>query len=95
MELVFSRQASKDFDEIYQYGFSRFGEIQADNYAAKLVSCFKNLCTNPEIGRLDARVKPAIRRFEIGSHIVCYDLFKDQIIIVRILRKSVNFLSHI
>lgn len=94
MKLVLSRRASQDFDEIYQYGFSKFGEHQADKYAINLSSCLETISLNPEIGRFDTRVSPAIRRHEHLNHIICYDVIENEIIIVRILHKSMNFLRN-
>ncbi len=93
MKLVFLSRASLDLEEIYQYGFDTFGELQADEYAASLDNCFQTILKDPEIGRLDTRVFPAVRRHEHKNHVICYDILNGEVVIVRLLHKSMNFLT--
>lgn len=95
MKLCLARQAARDIDEIYLFGLIHFGEIQADNYASNLENCFNIIAANPFIGRVDARVKPPIRRLEFQSHVIFYDVSETNVIIVRILHKSMDFLKHL
>lgn len=95
MDFKLSKQASQDVEDIYLYGFINFGEQQADQYSLKMLSCINLLCSNPEIGRLDTRTNPAIRRFDFESHVVFYDIEEDTIFIVRVLHKSVDFVQHL
>ena len=88
--LKFSQQASRDIDEIYLYGLINFGEDQADIYSEKVKNLvLETLCRNPEIGRLDTRVNPAIRRLDFESHVIFYDVTETDIVIVRILHGRV------
>ena len=94
--LKFSQQASRDIDEIYLYGLINFGEDQADIYFEKVKNLvLETLCCNPEIGRLDTRVNPAIRRFDFESHVIFYDVTETEIVIVRILHASMDFVKHL
>ncbi len=93
MQLEISLAAGRDIEEIYLYGFLSFGERQADIYAHKLEDCFHIIMENPNIGRLDIRVNPAIRRMEFESHVIFYDVFDAKISIVRILHKSMDFIK--
>lgn len=95
MNFKLSKQASQDIEDIYLYGFINFGEAQADQYSLKMCNCIDLLCSNPEIGRLDARVNPAIRRFDFESHVMFYDFEDGVIFIVRILHGSVDFVQHL
>ena len=90
-----SRQASVDVNEIYLYGLINFGEDQADHYSAKIKNCLKTLQANSEIGRLDSRVNPAIRRFDFERHVIFYDTNDTEIIIVRIIHCSMDFVKHL
>lgn len=90
-----SRQASLDVDEIYLYGLINFGEDQADLYLAKIQNCLKTLQTNSEIGRLDTRVNPAIRRFDFERHVIFYDINDTEIVVVRIIHCSMDFVRHL
>lgn len=95
MKLKISKAASQDMENIYLYGFLTFGESQADIYMGALSDRFGLLCSNPEIGRLDARVNPAVRRFDFESHVIFYDAEDDHILVVRILHKSMDFVKHL
>lgn len=90
-----TRQASLDVDEMYLYGFINFGEDQADLYSEKLQNCLKTIQANPEIGRLDTRVNPAIRRFDFERHIIFYDITDADILITRIIHCSMDFVRHL
>lgn len=95
MHFKFSTQASRDVESIYLYGFINFGEEQADLYSLRMLRCVDILCANPEIGRLDIRVNPAVRRFDFESHVIFYDIEAGSIIIVRILHRSMDFVQHL
>ena len=95
MKLKISKAASQDIENIYLYGFLTFGETQADVYIAALNDRFELLCSNPEIGRLDTRVNPAVRRFDFESHVIFYDAEDKHILVVRVLHKSMDFVKHL
>lgn len=95
MKLKISKAASQDIENIYLYGFLTFGENQADVYMFALNDRFDLLCSNPEIGRLDTRVNPAVRRLDFESHVIFYDAEVDHILVVRVLHKSMDFVKHL
>lgn len=95
MHFNFSTQASRDVEDIYLYGFINFGEEQADLYSLRVHKCIDILCANPEIGRLDIRVNPAVRRFDFESHVIFYDVEFSSILIVRILHRSADSVQHL
>jgi toxin ParE1/3/4 len=95
MHFKLSNRASHDVEDIYLYGFITFGEEQADLYSLRMHTCIDILCANPEIGRLDIRVNPAVRRFDFESHVIFYDVEDGLIFIVRTLHRSVDFVQHL
>ncbi len=95
MHFKLSAQASRDVEDIYLYGFINFGGKQADLYSVKMHRCIDILCDNPEIGRLDIRVNPAVRRFDFESHVIFYDIEDGSILIVRIMHRSMDFVQHL
>lgn len=95
MKYKLSSAAARDLEEIYLYGYMKFGEAQADLYAATLEDRIALLCANPRIGRIDARVNPAVRRFECERHVIFYDLLEDHILIVRILHGATDYVWHL
>ncbi len=95
MKLKISKRASSDLEEIYIYGCINFGEDKANEYANLIKDRLYMICDNPEIGRLDTKVNPAIRRFEIEHHIVFYDIENENIFVVRLLHKSTDYIHHL
>jgi len=95
MKYVLSNAASKDLEEIYMYGYIKFGEQQADDYAQSIENKIEIICDNPKIGRLDERVNPAIRRFECERHVVFYDIADDSVSIIRILHGSTDYVQYL
>ncbi|MFZ5835229.1 MAG: type II toxin-antitoxin system RelE/ParE family toxin [Pseudomonadota bacterium] len=95
MDYSLSAAAEIDIEEIYLYGLIQFGEAQADHYAAMLEDKIAILCANPKLGRIDARVNPAIRRFECERHVIFYDVLEDHILIVRILHSAADYVAHL
>lgn len=95
MHSKLSSQAAQDVEGIYLYGFINFGEDQTDLYFSRMNKCIAILCSNPEIGRLDTRVNPAVRRFDFESHVIFYDIEAGSILIVRILHRSMDFIQHL
>lgn len=95
MNFKLSKQASQDVEEIYLYGFINFGESQADEYSFKMHNCIDLICSNPEIGRLDTRANPAIRRFDFQSHVIFYDIEDEVIFVIRILHRSVDYVTQL
>lgn len=91
MHFKLSTQASHDVEGIYLYGFINFGEEQADLYSLRMQKCIGMICANSEIGRLDVRVNPAVRRFDFESHVIFYDIEADSILIIRVLHRSMDF----
>lgn len=95
MKYQLSRAVAQDLEDIYLYGFIHFGEVQADNYAETLENQIGIICSNPEIGRMDTRVNPAVRRFESESHVIFYDIDDNHIVIVRILHGATDYVQYL
>lgn len=95
LSVKFSGGASRDIIDIYHYSFSNYGQEQADSYFERMQTCLEIIRKNPEIGRFDARVTPAIRRFDFESHVIFYDVIKDYILVVRILHHAMNFVKNL
>lgn len=99
MQYKLSKAASQDLENIYLYGFIHFGEKQADAYAyayaETLESRINIICSNLEIGRIDTRVNPAVRRFESEIHVIFYDIYDDHILIVRVLHGATDYVQYL
>jgi toxin ParE1/3/4 len=83
-----STEAEGDIDEIAAYTAQSWGWRQSDRYLAKLEDAFELLAQNPSIGRSSELVRPGLRRFEIGRHVVFYIQNPEGVLIVRVLHQD-------
>jgi len=83
----FSRQAEMDLVEIGTYTIQTWGEAQADRYLSQLETCCARLAKNPNVGRACDDIRPGLRRFEHGKHVVFYRKYAREILVVRILHQ--------
>lgn len=89
-----AKQARDDLHDIFLYGYERFGERQAESYAAGLDHTFLLLADTPLIGRKAEAIAPGIRRHEFGSHVILYEESPDGVLILAVIHgRSVRRLS--
>ena len=81
----FSRRAESDLTAIVAFTLRVWGEAQADEYLGQLEACFQTLADNLALGRACDEVRPGLRRFEHGRHVIFYHATADGILISRIL----------
>jgi len=79
--------AEADLASIGNYTLRIWGEAQADFYLYELKSCCERLSENPLLGRGCDGLRPGLRRFEQGKHVVFYRHQPDGILVVRILHQ--------
>src|SRR5260370_42459711 len=70
---------------IDEYTVRTWGEAQADLYLDQIRSCCQPLAESPGIGSLWSKRRPALRRMEQGSHIICYPETPQGILVYRVL----------
>lgn len=80
-----TRRARDDLFDIFVYGYDRFGEQQAEIYAADLEHVFELLVANPQMGREAKSIGPSVRRHEHASHIILYEEAPPGILILAIV----------
>jgi len=83
-----SAEAENDVDQIMIYTTARWGWRQTDKYIARLEDGFELLAGRPSIGRTCGSIRPGLRRFEIGNHVVFYLADSDGVLIVRVLHEQ-------
>jgi toxin ParE1/3/4 len=84
----FSGKAKADLLHIGSYTLKTWGEAQALRYLSGLEDCAKTLAASPAIGRECDWIRPGLRRFETGRHVIFYRPEKGGILVVRILHQS-------
>jgi toxin ParE1/3/4 len=88
LQVDVSFEAEEDIDQIAAYTTKTWGWRQTHHYLAKLEDGFNLLAQNPSVGRPSDSIRPGLRRFEIGKHVVFYVLVPNCIQIVRILHQQ-------
>jgi toxin ParE1/3/4 len=63
-------------------------EVQAGRYIRELATCCETLAKNPALGRSCDYIRPGLRRFEHGKHVLFYSQKPKGILLSRILHQS-------
>ena len=83
-----SVEAEEDINLIAAYTTTTWGWRQTNIYLAKLEDGFTLLAQNPSVGRSCDSIRPGLRRFEIGKHVVFYLIEPGELLIVRVLHQQ-------
>jgi toxin ParE1/3/4 len=83
-----SRGAKSDLARIGAFTLEKWGAAQAERYLGGLEECAKMLADNPALGRDCAWIRPGLRRFEKGQHVLFYRQTAGGILISRILHRT-------
>lgn len=84
-----------DISAIGRYTKKKWGEAQTERYLAQLEDDLELLAARPGLGRLAGiKQQPEVRRFELGSHVVFYEIVDNGILVGRILHKSMLLKKH-
>jgi toxin ParE1/3/4 len=95
-EYRLSKSAENDLAEIADYTIATFGIEQSRRYRDGLNTCFQNIADNPMLGRsASLDFAPELRRYEYQSHVVFYMPELRDILIVRVLHKSMDAPRHL
>lgn len=83
-----ARLAESDLKSIVRYTMKTWGRVQTIRYRQRLQGCFQLLADNPSIGRRCDSIRPGLRRFEHGKHVVFYLAQPEEVLIVRVLHQQ-------
>ena len=75
---------------IAEYSLRQWGEAQAARYLAQLGGCCRRVGDSPMIGRACPRILPGLRRIEQGRHVVFFLVADGDVLIVRVIHKSMQ-----
>jgi toxin ParE1/3/4 len=67
-----------------------WGRAQTERYSHGLRDCFHLLANNPSLGRSCDFIRPGLRRFEHGKHVVFYLWQPDEVLIARVLHQHMS-----
>jgi toxin ParE1/3/4 len=84
MEYFIAKEASQDLDEILDYFL-----VRNANAGERFIREFNKKCQNiaqfPNIGRSYAKFTPRLRGIPLDGYIIFYQVFKDSVVIVRVV----------
>jgi len=93
--IVQSSQAEQDLTDIWIYTAEEWNLAQADLYLDELVAGIEGLSTHPELGYSRDDIRAGYRSLNVSQHIVFYTVTEEQVLIVRVLHKSVDVQRHL
>lgn len=82
-----SARAERDLEEIAAYTLRKWSVEQCGRYLDAIEDACQALADSPTLGRDCDRVRPGLRRFEQGRHVVFYRRQRYGVRIVRILHE--------
>ena len=93
--IVQSSQAEQDLTDIWIYTAEEWNLAQADMYIEELVAGIERLSTHPELGYPRDDIRTGYRSLNASQHIVFYTVTDNEVLIVRVLHKSVDVQRHL
>ena len=83
-------RAVADLESIADYTLGHWGEAQMERYIRKLYARFDLLGARPETGRKRDEIRPKLRSFVEGSHVIFYREGKKGVEIMGVLHQSMD-----
>ena len=91
-----STRTQFDIVGIYKHGIKFFGAEEALNYLTQLESFLEELAERPELARDASPIAKALKFYSFKGHVIYYSFDNhEEICVVRILGKRMNFKEHL
>lgn len=95
-EYRLSQAAEQALEEIFVFTYDTFGAAQADAYHEAFHRTFGLLADFPFMGSSADELKPSLRRFPQGKHMIFYTPTGEKsVLIERVLHGSQNIRAHL
>lgn len=88
-----SRKAASDIENILDFSVREFGLEKAESYYQSLTQCLRLLSDNPEMGKIEDELRAGYRSFIHESHVIYYMARENDILIVRIFHKRMDYVN--
>lgn len=88
-------KAIEDLESIYLYSVREFGIKRTEDYIWAIDSSFQHLADDPLISRKCDYIRPGLRAFNVGSHIIFFKTTDYGIAVIRVLHQSMDFNKHL
>lgn len=91
-----STRAQYDLAGIYKYGIKYFGQSRATGYLYELGNFLVELSDRPELAKDASSISSSLKFYNFKAHVIFY-MFdnEDEIYVVRVLGKRMNFIDHL
>ena len=88
----FSKDVDRDLENIAYYTTKRWGKSQTQAYRRDLKRAVETVARFPKIGqRYNTSQNRQLFRYNIGRHVLFYQVADEGILIVRILHQAMDF----
>lgn len=88
-------KAERDLEEIYIYTHHLHGMHQADSYIRQIETAMQNLASQPGMARSRDEIRPDLKAFSVGLHVVFFKPTANGITVVRVLHQSMDYVRHL
>jgi toxin ParE1/3/4 len=92
---VLSPRAQADIEEIWDYTAERWGLDRAEHYIRDIERAIRVVADETARGRACDDIRRGYHKFSVGSHVLFYRSAGDQVEIVRILHRRMDFPRHL
>ncbi len=91
-----SARAQYDLVGMYKYGIKFFDPDQATKYLLDLEGFLEELAERPELAKNASTIADSLKYFSYKAHVIFYHFRNaNEIFIIRILGKRMNFIEHL
>ncbi len=95
-KVILRQEAIDDLNDIWDYTFEEWSEVQADKYYAILEFACMQIGKNPEIGKVYEGISSGLLGLRTGKYIIFYQIIEeDEIEVIRILHERMELKSRI
>ena len=95
-EYRLTNKAVTDLSEIWEYTIEVWSEKQADKYYDELISNFKEIAENPDLGKTYDRISKQLLGIKANKHVIFYrTLSKNYVEITRVLHERMDLKKRI
>lgn len=95
LSLRISSKAARDLEHIWVHSVENWGEEQAERYTLQIKVAFDLLRANAGLARSAEDVRPGLRKFTVGSHVLYMRVGDTFLRVVRILHGRMDASRHL
>jgi toxin ParE1/3/4 len=93
--LLLTPRAVQDLDDIWDYTIDRWGIDQAETYLGGVRAVLQASLTAPTLLRACGDVREGYSKIVVGSHVAFARVEGEQLTVVRILHRRMDFARHL